>query len=368
MIIKYLILLSLLSGCGTDGIQQASIENYGLVGIVGYDLETSDNNQYKVTVALPQSHPEAEELTQVFTVIDKEPYEAMLEIARKTEKALDFSQLRVILFSEDLVREKGILGIMERLYRDPNIGANVYIGVTKGPPEEVIKGDYKDKPQIILYLHDLMEPHLEATFRPFTTIHDFIYEATDRTSDPKVPYLEKIEGTIDISHVALFENDKMVDLLKPDEGKYMQAMARAKRLPSIGFNIQEKSGDEPYVALDLINSRSKIKSNGDLENPMVNIRLKLDGMAMSYTGEQNLEEANSRKIVEDAIGKRVEEECLKLIKKLQELKVDPVRFSESFRSRVSGDWSEDEWRNVIYPKVTFEVEATIEITSTGILE
>lgn len=42
----------------------------------------------------------------------------------------------------------------------------------------------------------------------FTTIHDLMFSLTEDVADPIIPYLEKVEDKIKISHVAILKKTK----------------------------------------------------------------------------------------------------------------------------------------------------------------
>jgi spore germination protein len=158
---------------------------------------------------------------------------------------------RVVLVSEEFARKVGIRRIIMQLYRDPAVSDTVFVAIVKGSTEELITGDYPDKPGITTFLNDLPHPRTTTAFSPFTKIHDFIFHMTEEVSDPVVPYLEKKEGYVEISKVALFKEDKMIGEMTPEEAKIVQGLDRRKRLPDFLLEINKGKDTEEKASIIL---------------------------------------------------------------------------------------------------------------------
>ncbi|WP_332631544.1 hypothetical protein [Halalkalibacter flavus] len=80
----------------------------------------------------------------------------MMDVSTLTEKTLTSAQLRVVLFSEEFARKRGVMKELENLYRDPQVGSNVFVAVVKGTVEDILTATYKDKPEINNYINELL--------------------------------------------------------------------------------------------------------------------------------------------------------------------------------------------------------------------
>jgi spore germination protein len=219
------------------------------------------------------------------------------------------------------------------------IGANIFIAVTKGTAEELLKGQYKDKQEINIYLTELLTPKTLTAFSPFTTLRDFIYRSTDEVSDPSVPYLEKVnENSIKITKVALFENDKMVDALNPEESKLVEAMKKRKKLPDLSVMIPPSAGskekNDEMLILKFVGTKYHTKVNGDLNNPEIFVYMYISGSIVDYDGERKLDDLETRKEVEKRPGEHLEDKIIMTVMKFQKLGIDPVGFGDPFRIRM----------------------------------
>ncbi|UZN00760.1 hypothetical protein OL548_15665 [Lysinibacillus sp. MHQ-1] len=96
-----------------------------------------------------------------------------------------------MLVNEDFARKGEIQNVIQHLYRNAEVGNKVLIAIVKDKAEAIIKGNYPDKPNINIYINDLLEPSINTAFNPNTNIHDFMYTITNPVTDTIIPYLEK---------------------------------------------------------------------------------------------------------------------------------------------------------------------------------
>ncbi|UOE94492.1 Ger(x)C family spore germination protein [Alkalihalobacillus sp. LMS39] len=351
----------IMSACSPE-IDKPVIEDLGMVGVLGFDYV--DDEKMKVTVTFPQPQKDAEEKTQRYSAEVTLPHEAILEVSSMSEKVLSTSQLRVVLFSEEYAREVGLWRALHSLYRDPQIGTNVFVAVVKGTAEEFLMKEYKDKPEINVYLNEMLRPKAEETFNPYSTIHHFIFRAKDDVSDPTAPYLEIVDDTIKLTSVALFKDEKMVDTITPEEGKLVEAFKKRKRVPNIKVELTEEDGSTSTLLLMFVESRFNVKGNTDMANPKMFLHLYVRGMIEDYNGEHDLGVKSERKKVEKQVEEALEANVMKLVTKFQKHKTDSAGFGESFRIANAKEWDKEKWRDVFaQTEMTTHVEVTI--VSTG---
>lgn len=359
-------------GCSPFDLEEdiVTLEHYGMVGVLGFDL--TDEGGTKMTVSIPQYNEEAEQLTQTFTVEGRLPHETIIRFSSRSEKILTFDQLRTVLFSEDFAREKGLGVILKTLYRDPSIGTNVRIGVVKGSVEELLNKKYSAHPETSNYLRQLLKPRTATAFNPFTSLHDFIFRMTDQISDPSTPYLEIVKDSVDITKVAIFEEDKMIDTVVPEDAKIVEGMKHRKRIPDIVELIKEVNPDtnkdeDVMVILKFVDAQYDTTSNGNSEDPKIHAHLYIRGIINNYEGYYNLEKMSERKELEKKIEDQIEGRMAELIKTFQEQRVDPLGLGYTFRFRYKGgDWEKELWKD-IFNRAEVTVNSKVTIVSTGVM-
>ncbi|GAE34262.1 Ger(x)C family spore germination protein [Halalkalibacter akibai] len=363
LLLPVIVAVFMLTGCNDPNIEHPVIEDLGMVGVMGFDYE--NENEMKISVTLPQPSKDAQEQVQQFSSIVKLPHQAMMDISTLTEKTLTPAQLRVLLFSEEFARKQGIFKVLENLYRDPQIGSNIFIAVVKGNAEDILSATYKDKPEINIYLTELLTPRNITAFSPFTTLHQFINRETDEVSDPSTPYLEKVdEDSIKITKVALFKEDKMVDVITPEEAKVVEAMRGKKKLPDISITIPGAEGDEEHLVMKFVDSKFHAKVNGDLDKPEIFLYLYVRGSVVDYDGVRLLSSNDNRIIVETETGKHIEDKVMRAVSLFQELGVEPIGLGEYFRLRNAPGWTKEKWLEA-FKQADITTHVEVRIVSTG---
>ncbi|WP_139491399.1 Ger(x)C family spore germination protein [Brevibacillus dissolubilis] len=334
-----LLFMLVLSGCNSIQYEQPTLEDMGFVTVMGFDRAKGD--KMTVITAVPQSSQQKEK-TQFYSVQVSTSAEAIMNIATKSERTIVPNQMRVILFSEDFVKQKGITDVVLDLYRDPRVGDNVVLGVVKGKVMDLLQGKYENKPEMGVYLNNLLRPRRETAFYPFTTIHDYIYRTTGGTADPLLPYLENNskEGDIEITKVALIKDGKLVGFLTPEEGRILQAASNRGKVPPMSYLIQDDPNSDKKVRVYLEFVRNSIRKRyvpiG--KKPAFEIELGITGNLLNYEGNRDLEDATNLAVVEEKIAREMEKALKAVLMKTTKLGIDPTNMLEKMRAKTYGEW------------------------------
>ncbi|MDF2681316.1 MAG: spore gernimation protein [Brevibacillus sp.] len=369
-----------LGGCAPE-FEKPSLEDMAMIGVIGFDY-TGDQD-VKVSVSIPVPSSRDKEMTQTYAINASVTSEAMLMLSTMAERTMSLSQLRVILFSEEYARKVGISRVLLDLYRNPIVGENVFVAIVKGRAEDVIRGDYKHKPELNTYLNNLLRPRVETAFTSFASIKDFVYMMTSEVCDPNLPYLVKRGEDVEVARVALFRGDKMIDFMSQREGKMVQAMVGRSRLPRMSFSFpkQEKKGakidvvtaeesseqKEEQIVLDFVWAKGRVRSNGSLTNPLIRIRLEMRASLVGYTGTKDLEKKEQFDALKTQLEAQIKKEAIEMLERLQKAGIDPAQLEESLRQKYHGDWN----RTVglkLYQKADFDVQVSMEIIGFGTMD
>lgn len=366
-----------LGGCAPE-FEKPSLEDMAMIGVIGFDYAGEQNVLVSVSIPVPSSRNK--EMTQSYTTVASITSEAMVSLSTMAERTMSLSQLRVILFSEEYARKVGISKVILDLYRNPIVGENVFVAVVKGRAADIINGQYENKPELNTYLNNLLRPRVETAFSSFASIKDLVYMMTSEVCDPNLPYLVKRGQDVQVSQVALFRGDKLVDLLSQREGKMIQAMAGRQRLPRMSFEFREhgngkrepgsvKGSDktEEQVVLDFVWAKGKVRSNGSQTNPLIRVKLELRASLVGYTGTKDLEKKGEFEALKSKLEAQIKKEAVMMLKKLQKAGIDPAQMEESLRQKYHGEWSRTVGMK-LYQKADFDVDVTMEIIGFGTLD
>lgn len=353
----------LLVGC-SEGSKRTSIEDLGMVSSIAFDV--ANDKEMKMTVSVPHPTTELPKNTQTYSVDTQLIQEGLVEVSSQADQMIILNQLRTLLFSEELARKGQVAEVIEHFYRNSTVGNNVRIAIVKDRAEDYLKADFPDKPNIDTYLNDLLQPTHHTSFSPFTTLHDFQYSETNPIYFSMTPYLEIEKDSFKIASVALFDRGKMLDKIAPKEALIVEALTGKGKLPPLTIKPDELS-DKEQLQIQLVKNKVKITGNRNIEAPKLKIALNLQGTLYEYKGDKDLGKIKEYKELETEVSKYVKKDVEDVIKKLQELEVDPVGFSEYFRMYHKGRWTE-ELSKKIMDSAEFKVTVDFKLLNTGALK
>jgi spore germination protein len=359
----FLLCLLCTVGC-TQKEHSNSVEDLAMVSSIAFDYINED--EVRMTVSIPKSTGDSEEITQNFSVNTSLIQEGFTEVSSQAGKMITLNQLRTMLFSEEYARNGDVEGIAKHFYRDPTVGNNIRLAIVKDSAEDILKGSFPNIPSINTYLYDLLQPKMHTSFSPFTTLHDYINSETDTVSHSSMPYLEKKEDSIKIESVALFDGGKMLETISRKQSSFIQALKGLDKLAPLDIRL-DKGADKEELHIELIENKVKIKSNRSLDSPQVSIRIKLQGSLIEYKGDKDLSKNREFEKLQKDISKHVEKEVVDLLEKLRKLEVDPVGFSEYFRMYHKGKWNEELTKKII-ASAEYKVSVNFDLLNTGILK
>lgn len=356
--------LLLLTGCVME-FENETLEELGMARVMGIDYR--NEKEIDVTISLPPVSEEKAQKSQKYHTTVELIQQAPRNISAKSDKSIRLSQLRVILFSEEFARKKGIGKVIKSLYRDPQISDNVLIGIVKGSAEDVIKGGYPGSPDVNALINDLLRERKETAFNPFTDLHTFIYRVTDGVSDPLVPYIEQKENSIQITKIALFRGDKMIGSISPRRARMLAALRGREKIPDLTINLKEEKGghsSSSKIVLNFVGSKLKIKSKNGLKSPAFDIELSFTASVLQYTGKHNLQNPAELAQVEKEINQAIKRDVEGILQECSAKKIDPLRLGAYVRADYRGKWSKEKWRQALQ-KAVFRANVHTEIYSTG---
>jgi len=362
MIVSGFVLL-VLAGCSSE-LKPSSIEDVALVGIMGIDYV--DEVQMKLTLSVPQPSETTPSQIQTYTTVTSMTKQGIVDLSAKADKEIRFNGLRVVMLNEEFARSGRGWEVIEHLYRNSMVGGGVYVVVVKDSAEEVLRGEYPEKPRIVTYMNDLLKPKKHNMFSPFTTIHDYVYMQTNPVLDTITPFLEKNNSHVEIKGIATFKGEKMISMLTRDQGKIIQALKGASTLPASTFILEEDPDKLEQVVIDFVDSEVNIQSNRNVDSPSVDIVLKVRGSVFEYEGPKDLSKGPEFSKLEEELEATILEETTTLLEELRELEVDPVGISEYFRMHHYGEWTEG-LSDQITKNVTYNVDVQLHILGTGTL-
>ncbi|SFM39388.1 spore germination protein [Gracilibacillus orientalis] len=350
----YLILICclLLTGC----VKTKILDDIELIMTYGYDWDPAAET-YKGTAVSPlYGKSEQMEIGGNFRYSGsaKTFQDISSFIQTKAPYQVEVGNLIGILFGEELAK-KGVSDIIYGINEDPNIGRDLNVAIVEGEAETLLKQDYNMELTLSRFIEELINNNSKSNI-PKMNLHDLNYRLTGEGMDPFLPILRQSEDSIDIAAIGMMKDDKLVHEIPYEQFFVFKLLYEDCEDHTYEFDWEEK---KRTVAISSIRSTRSIHWKSKKE---VVIKADISG---TLTESKNMGVKNfQEKIdIEQAVSKKLEEEGTKLVKKFQELDIDPLMIGASAKGKFR-DWTVKEWESQ-YPeiKITPSVDFNLDLSN-----
>ncbi|WNB92894.1 Ger(x)C family spore germination protein [Bacillus sp. NEB1478] len=352
------IILFILQGC----VPLEIVDEIQLINAVGYDKE--ENNEIRGTATYPIYNPDGTIDFESFSAVSHTSRFIFSKLNTKSPKQLKNGQLRVVVFNDRFAQD-GVLDIVNSLYRNPSVGNRLYMVVAEGSSKEILTKKYGSSPIPAMYLRDLIEQNIKTENLPETNLHVFLYDYYGEGLDPFLPLVKAGKDTIQLDGIALFRGDKYVGKLNHRESFIFKVLIDGSRTGQYEINLK-KGKNKGYAVIRNIKGTTNYhvkKVNGI---PEFHIDIKILGEIHEYPPWLNLELPANIKLIEDTFKKDVDKQSKEMMKKFQQLHIDPLGLGDQVRRREKYWNFKDFEKN--YRKLKIKVSTNIDIVESGVIE
>jgi len=174
-----------------------------------------------------------------------------------------------------------------------------------------------------------------------------------------LPYMKISDKGLEITGLALFKGDKMVNKVEVDEAKFMNMMRENELLR--GYLSIQKNSDEFMNFYG--NTKRRVKCNKVKEGYEFEIIIDIKGDVIANTLYKEFN-GKTKKELEKALSKDVEKKCSEFINKMQnEYKIDCLELGMYAASKYGRDTGVD-WNEVVSNSV-IKVKANVKVDKVG---
>ncbi|UHA73814.1 Ger(x)C family spore germination protein [Paenibacillus sp. 481] len=352
--------------------EQKIIDRLGVVNLIGYDRIEQSDATIRTTIVAYQESQESKETTTITEATNNTSKGARNKINLKTATKNVIGQLRVVLYGEPLAKE-GIITLTDTLQRDSEIGTDVFLAVAKGSAKQLLSENNKPKMNIGEFLFHMITKNERRGLVPSPTLNRFLNAYYRKGRDPVLPYLEHVKGEIMITKLALMKDDRLVGTLGHEQGFFLKTLMDNHKFDSFEVKLEGNhlkpfyTSKSPNLFITLSNISSDVKLKlVDAKTPLFHIRVKIMGQMEEISQQMDLQEKEAIHALEREASRSLKKQYEQLIKRLQELQVDPVGFGSEYRSSVRvKDFSSEKWRGM-YEHAQFEFDVNVRFTNVGI--
>ncbi|WP_185819494.1 Ger(x)C family spore germination protein [Salibacterium salarium] len=359
------VFMLLLVGCNDKYI----IEEVGFLHSLGLDVEkSSDVDEYLVTGVIPQIAPDAKNNRELLTSVSSSDKEALLDLARQSNRDVANGQLRNVLFGKELA-EEGIQENIRTMNRDPKFGTRVQVVVVNGQANDLLSQPYTQHPEASQYIDALLEKEARLNNIPETRMHQFTRDLYDDGIDPVTPILRRGEDTVVLDGIALFDNAKYVEKIDPKSSRIFFFLLGNYSAGSLHLELGKGEDDKTIQLLfdSIQNTREMtIKNADDTEKMKIDIQISIKGSLVEYNGPLDITNKKDLRTLETELENIVENRARHLLSVLQAQGVDSIGVGKRVRNSLSyADWESLNWKET-FQNIEINPHVEAEIINIGI--
>ncbi|MBY0159081.1 Ger(x)C family spore germination protein [Cytobacillus sp. FSL W8-0315] len=346
-----LCLVLLLSGC----VDKEILDDINIEVGVGYDLADDLKDKYRGTVLFQEFQPDKSVINRTFSGSGKLRQDLLLEVTKQSSEPVVTGGLKLAVFGPELSK-KGIYDLVDSFQRDASIGARVFVATSEGKAEDMLNGEYGTRGNST-YIYNLIQHNIEHRDIPKTNLHILANDYYQEGKDPFLPRLKKLDDDkVEIAGISLFSKDREVEVLPVKDMFFFKLLV--DKYSEGNFDVKLKKDE--LAAVKSLRSKHKIK----ITDHHASITINIEGIIREYTGDKLASEVVGA--VQKKLEKKVEKECLRLLKQFQELGIDPIGLGQMKKSKHRNfdfkKWEDD------YKTLSFDVKCNVTIEETGVIE
>jgi len=303
------------SGC----YKYQAVEELAIAIGLGYDIEKNDGVIYADTSETLLFKGNKQISNEVMTGRSNTIYTTQHELQSKMPKKWVLGGEIIYIISEERAKF-GIKDLIDALLRNQIRKDNAYIVISKQRAQDV----FNLKPHMYSTVSEEVYSSLEYLYMEnFFKINNEAYNVLQMYYQEGrkivIPYIEIIENRIQVTGLALFEEDKMVKKIDMGEARLINLLRNNNVISSIG--ITSEKADEYY---DLIcKSKLKVKVIYDEDKFNYDITINIRAELVTDSIDKKILSAKEAPKIENLVKKHLEKALDEEIEKMQSVyKID----------------------------------------------
>ncbi|WP_410984621.1 Ger(x)C family spore germination protein [Bacillus cereus] len=263
------------------------------------------------------------------------------EISKKISRSLFFPHIKVIIFSQDLLKQQNLLEqTLDVFLRDHEMRRNIRVFVSKGRAEKLLQQSSKPENLPAKYI-DLLADHADANAFMLEAVRiGDVQETITAKRSFVLPVLQLTKQDVKMEGAAVFKghNNKLMGLLT---GKDTQGLNYIIGKKASGFLTIRKKGKE--ITYEVHKIRRKIHASfTEPRRPKFTIDIYPEGvLAEVYLGGTG--KVWSEKQMNTYISKEMENVAMRTVKKMQkDFKTDVLELGDYYKRHNYKEWKKIE--------------------------
>ncbi len=374
----------ILTGCW----DMREINELGIVMAVGVD-KSSNSQTYTVTVQIANTKPtdssrsEAGASTESMWIVSVEGrslYEAVRQISKVSSRKIMWAHNNIIIIGESCARD-GIIPVLDFFTHTPETRLKTFVAVAKG--------NARDYLSTVAGNEDISGISLSEIFR-FSTLTaesvqtDMLRLAADIYSSDTQPILSSIDfknrilpdsgkpqKIINLSGSAVFDKDKLLGFLSPEETRGVAWVLNSfhNTTNNTIITVIDPAHDNKAVSVETKNVKTKLVANISEHLPDISIQISGIGKIVEEDASTNQSIQAMKTHLEELVDNKIADDINLALDKVQKnYKSDVFGFGKLIHAQHKKAWQtdiKDEWPT-IFPKIPVTIAVDIRITKSSV--
>jgi Ger(x)C family germination protein len=330
----------------TLGQERVPIEDVEAISGIGYDIEIKGEDiiEYSIPISTNIYKVSGSQVNLVF----KEPGQNVGEVIQKRQEKMSKKvvqgQEKIVLISEDYAKY-GLKTLIEDRFRNAETNDMAYMAVCKGKTESYLKYKVKGYSNSSEYIGGLIEVSTNYTFFPdnYKLIDAYVRIGAEGRS-LALPYIEITEEGIEITGMAIFKEDKLVEVVD-EKNSTMLNLLRDSNVKGI---LSLQKSPKVYIDFEGKTGKRKVRCYKQGDKYSFNIDLSFIGTVINNEMYVNmLEDIKEKKEFEKDMAKSIEKQCNDFIKTMKsDYKVDCLALGREAAAKY-GRQKKIDWNEVV---------------------
>jgi spore germination protein KC len=374
---KILILIILLHSLLVSGCwNYIGLDEITIVAGIAID-KNNDNNRYHLSFEIIDLVTSNKEEGVKTTIVESEGttiFDAIRNAKKRITNKLYFGNAQIVIISEQIAKEEGILGIVNWLIRDAEPREDLNIVISKeATAKDLISLKGIGDPITSYEIRESVSRDNKVTA---STINIELYKIfnilTSQKEELAIPAFKSVENhdieTVEVDGVAVFYADKLIGYLDSDETKYF--LFATNNVQGGILTLDTTKDDKDNISLELVKSKTKATFKEVDSSFKFNISIELD----CYLGEDSSQTSSFKdddiQDLQKEAQKKLDKEVTKIIKKIiEDYNTDILGFGKIIYKKNPKLWEDisGNWKNII-KDVDIEVKSKIKIVNSAFIK
>lgn len=353
---KTLVIICLIMSCSTMSgcFSYRDINRLLFVTCIIIDVDSSGNpimyaEAYK---GIRGGTPQGVDERILFQGKGKTIFETVRNLNSTSSYKLNYTQNKAIIFTQKAA-EAGLDNFIDFLDRDQELLIRPYIAVYLGDPEKLIKLKILQEKYIGFFIMHLVE-NVGASSRALKlSLNDFYNQRNmgDKTNVVTIIDIPKdnVEPRLEINGGAVIKDDKMVSIIKTEEGQGFNFLMND--VASGSLEITNPCDINKFITLEILKSKTKTEVNydGNIIHLKKKIKVNVDfaeaQKSIIFTKENIIK-------IQEQSEKNIMDSCNILFAKYKNMGMDIFDITEEFY---------DKYPNIKIPNIIKKTELKVEV-------